>query len=115
MANLRKIIYLSEAQKTELFTNGTITVNNITIDFSNDDIYITPQTDPVILNLRTDITTLQNNKTDKTYVDTALATKASTATATASSDGLMSAQDKSRLDAVYADYTSALAAIGGGS
>lgn len=34
------------------------------------------------------------------YVDTQLATKASTATATASADGLMSAQDKSKLDAV---------------
>ena len=49
------------------------------------------------------------------YVDTQLATKASTATATTSSDGLMSAQDKSKLDAVYADYTSALTALGGGS
>lgn len=113
MANLRKIIYLSEAQKTELFTNGTITVNNTTIDFSNNDIYITPQVDSVILNLRTDVTALQNNKTDKTYVDTALAGKASTATATTSSDGLMSSTDKSKLDAVYADYTSALTAIGG--
>ena len=46
------------------------------------------------------------------YVDTQLATKASTATATASADGLMSAQDKSRLDAVYADYSSALTALG---
>ena len=46
------------------------------------------------------------------YVDTQFATKASTATATASADGLMSAQDKSRLDAVYADYSSALTALG---
>lgn len=58
---------------------------------------------------------LQTSKADKSYVDTELAGKASTATATASSDGLMSAQDKSRLDAVYADYTSALTALGGGS
>ena len=46
------------------------------------------------------VTGLQTNKADKSYVDTQLATKASTATATASSDGLMSAQDKARLDAV---------------
>ena len=58
------------------------------------------------------VTGLQTSKADKSYVDTQLATKASTATATASSDGLMSAQDKSRLDAVYADYSSALTALG---
>ena len=45
----------------------------------------------------------------------AMQSKASTATATASSDGLMSSADKSKLDAVYADYTSALTALGGGS
>ena len=43
---------------------------------------------------------LQTSKADKSYVDTQLATKASTATATASSDGLMSSQDKSKLDAI---------------
>ena len=54
-------------------------------------------------------------KADKSYVDTQLAGKASTATATASADGLMSSADKSKLDTVYADYTAALAALGGGS
>lgn len=58
------------------------------------------------------VTGLQTSKADKSYVDTQLAGKASTATATASSDGLMSAQDKSRLDTVYADYSSALTALG---
>ena len=53
-----------------------------------------------------------DSKASKSYVDTQLAGKASTATATTSSDGLMSAQDKSRLDAVYADYSSALTALG---
>lgn len=61
------------------------------------------------------VTGLQTDKADKSYVDTQLSTKASTATATTSSDGLMSAQDKSKLDAVYADYTSALTALGGGA
>lgn len=59
-----------------------------------------------------DVQGLQTTKADKSYVDTQLAGKASTATATASADGLMSAQDKSRLDAVYADYSSALTALG---
>jgi len=61
------------------------------------------------------VTGLQTTKADKSYVDTELAGKADKTTATASSDGLMSAQDKSKLDAVYADYTSALAALGGGT
>ena len=58
------------------------------------------------------VTGLQTTKADKSYVDTQLAGKASTATATTSADGLMSAQDKSKLDAVYADYTGALTALG---
>ena len=61
------------------------------------------------------VTGLQTSKADKSYVDTQLAGKASTATATESADGLMSSSDKSKLDAVYADYTSALTALGGGS
>lgn len=65
--------------------------------------------------LDSDVQGLQTSKADKSYVDTQLATKASTATATTSSNGLMSAQDKLNLDAVYADYTSALTALGGGS
>ena len=56
-----------------------------------------------------------DSKASKSYVDTQLATKASTAPATASADGLMSAQDKTRLDAVYADYSAAFTALGGGS
>ena len=61
------------------------------------------------------VTGLQTSKADKSYVDTQLSGKASTATATASTDGLMSSLDKSKLDAVYADYTSALTALGGGA
>ena len=64
--------------------------------------------------LDSDVQDLQTTKADKSYVDTELAGKASTATATASADGLMSSADKSKLDAVYSDYASALAAIGGG-
>ena len=45
-------------------------------------------------------------------LQTAVQSKADKTTATTSADGLMSAQDKSKLDAVYADYTGALTALG---
>lgn len=45
-------------------------------------------------------------------LQTVVQSKADKTTATTSSDGLMSAQDKSKLDAVYTDYTSALIALG---
>lgn len=52
---------------------------------------------------------LQNDVAD---VQAALAGKASTDTATQSSNGLMSSTDKTKLDTVYADYSSALTALG---
>ena len=48
----------------------------------------------------------------KTEVDTALSAKAGTAVATTSANGLMSSTDKGRLDDLYADYSSALTALG---
>lgn len=42
MGQFKKIVYLSEAQKNELFTYGTITSNNTTITYSADDLYVTP-------------------------------------------------------------------------
>lgn len=42
MANLGKVVYLSEQQKNELFTNNTITVDGVTINYSDNDIYATP-------------------------------------------------------------------------
>lgn len=42
MANLGKIIYLSEAQKNELFALGSVTSNGTTITYNDNDIYITP-------------------------------------------------------------------------
>lgn len=39
----KRIIYLSEAQKTELFTNHTVTVNGTTVTYNENDIYVTPQ------------------------------------------------------------------------
>ena len=62
-----------------------------------------------------DMNTALALKANSSDVQAALAGKASTDVATQSANGLMSAQDKSRLDAVYADYTSALTALGGGA
>ena len=62
-----------------------------------------------------DMNTALALKANSSDVQTALAGKASTDVASQSANGLMSAQDKSRLDAVYADYTSALTALGGGA
>lgn len=62
-----------------------------------------------------DVNTALALKANSSDVQTALAGKASTDVATASVNGLMSAQDKSKLDAVYTDYTSALTALGGGA
>ena len=47
MPNAKRIIYLSDAQRQELFTNGTITVNGVTITYDDNDIYVTPQSEPV--------------------------------------------------------------------
>lgn len=43
----KRIIYLSDAQRQELFTNGSITVDGTTITYSDNDIYVTPQSEPV--------------------------------------------------------------------
>lgn len=47
MGLLKRVVYLTETQKQTLFSAGTITVNisgqDITIDHSDDDIYIIPQ------------------------------------------------------------------------
>lgn len=42
MGNLGKIVYLSEAQKDTLFSNGSVTSGNTTITYSANDLYITP-------------------------------------------------------------------------
>ena len=42
MANLGKIVYLSEAQLQTLFTNGSVTSGNTTITYSENDLYVTP-------------------------------------------------------------------------
>ena len=42
MGNLNKVVYLTNAQAQELFTNGTITVDGVTVTYSADDLYVTP-------------------------------------------------------------------------
>lgn len=42
MSNLGKIVYLTEDQAQTLFTNGTITVGGVTVNYSENDIYVTP-------------------------------------------------------------------------
>ena len=59
-----------------------------------------------------DVNTALALKANSADMQTALAGKASTAVATTSANGLMSSADKTKLDTVYADYSSALTALG---
>lgn len=47
MPNSKQIVYLSQAQYAELITNGAITVNGVTVTYDENDIYVTPQAEPV--------------------------------------------------------------------
>ena len=47
MPNSKQIVYLSQAQYQELITNGTITVDGVTVTYNENDIYVTPQAEPV--------------------------------------------------------------------
>ena len=47
MPNSKQIVYLSQAQYAELIANGSITVNGITVNYDENDIYVTPQAEPV--------------------------------------------------------------------
>lgn len=44
MNNLNQIVYLSEAQYQELMNNGSVNVNGVTVQYNENDIYITPDT-----------------------------------------------------------------------
>lgn len=49
MPNYQKhIVYLSDEQRQELFTNGSITVNGQTVTYSDNDMYVTPQETPYV-------------------------------------------------------------------
>lgn len=52
--SLQKIVYLSENDKNILFTSGSITKDGTTINYSDDDLYITPElsaNDSIVSNL----------------------------------------------------------------
>lgn len=62
MASLNKIIYLSEEQKEELFENGSIEVEGRTINYNDNDLYITNKDEYI------DVRDLINLKADKIEV-----------------------------------------------
>ena len=72
MANLGKIVYLTEAQLTTLTTNGTITVNGQTIVYNQNDIYMTPDSDSKTWG------NITGTLSDQTDLQTALNAKANT-------------------------------------
>jgi len=56
----KNIIYLSQAQYQELITNETITVDGVTINYNPNDLYVTPQSEP-ILDVRVNGASITNN------------------------------------------------------
>ena len=58
----KRIVYLSEAQKSELFLNGSITVDGNTIAYNANDMYVTPQSAPVT-DVQTNGTSVTSNGT----------------------------------------------------
>ena len=47
MPNSKRIVYLSQAQYAELIDNGSITVDGVTVTYDENDIYVTPQGEPI--------------------------------------------------------------------
>ena len=43
----KKIVYLSKEQYQELLTNNSVTVNGVTVTYNENDLYVTPQTEPI--------------------------------------------------------------------
>lgn len=56
----KKIVYLSQAQYQELITNESITVNGVTVNYNDNDIYVTPQAEP-ITDVRVNGTSISSN------------------------------------------------------
>lgn len=49
MPNSQQIVYLSQAQYDELVTNESITVDGVTVEYNENDIYVTPQIESGII------------------------------------------------------------------
>ena len=47
MPNSKQIVYLSQAQYAELIANGSITIDGVTVTYDENDIYVTPQAEPI--------------------------------------------------------------------
>lgn len=56
----KKIVYLSKAQYQELITNNSVTVNGVTVTYNENDIYVTPQAEP-ITDVKINNTSIGNN------------------------------------------------------
>lgn len=99
MASLGKIVYLTEAQKNELFNFGSVTSNNRTITYSPNDLYVTPD----------------GSVSDVKIGDTSLVTNniATIPVATTASAGLLSATDKTKLDGIATGATANTGTITG--
>lgn len=61
MANLEKVVYLTEAQKETLFTDGTLTANGNTITYNDNDLYITPAEDNTAKKIYTNPSTSESS------------------------------------------------------
>ena len=82
MAKLGKVVYLTEAQKETLFSEGTVTVDGTTVTYSANDLYLTPTDSKVnksgdtitgILNLTSNLVKVRDygsTATSIVYVDT---------------------------------------------
>lgn len=68
----KKIIYLSKAQYQELVTNESITVDGVTINYNENDIYVTPQDEPV-----TDVQVNGTSVVNNGVANVSIATKSS--------------------------------------
>lgn len=56
----KKIVYLSKAQYQELIANNSVTVNGVTVTYNENDIYVTPQAEP-ITDVKINNTSIGNN------------------------------------------------------
>ena len=101
MANVNQIVYLTKAQYAELVRNGSITVNGITVTYDQNNIYITPQEEPItdlqvggtsvpVLDGVANVPLVSGNNAGAIIVGNGLA---------ASSSGILSVQGANRNDA----------------
>lgn len=88
MPNSKQIVYLSQSQYAELIANGTITVDGVTVTYNENDIYVTPQAEPV-----TDVRVAGTSIAANGVADIPMAT-ATTAGAIIVGDGLQKGSTK---------------------